>query len=201
MIIIEEFKSNCITYNPDVIVQKFLIEDSSYFFEKIKTGEEFDFKKDIATILNVHIRDIVIVGSGKLGFSLKPDNSGTGLYLFREFDYNYKNNPSSKRSDLDVAIVSSFLFDKEIKNLYDHTDYYRKVWGDRNNFAKYVLKGRLATRFLPNDFSLTMEILHVQEKYQMQYGRVINIEIYKSWHFFETYHQENIKNIQVNLLR
>ena len=40
----------------------------------------------------------------------------------------------------------------------------------------------------------------VQQKYRRSYGREINLEIYKSWHFFETYHQENIKNIQVNLL-
>jgi hypothetical protein len=62
------------------------------------------------------------------------------------------------------------------------------------------LKGRLATRFLPISFPLTEEIKTTQEKYQIEYGRKINLEIYKSWHFFETYHQQNIKNIQVNLI-
>lgn len=199
--IIEEFKDNCIRHKPDVIVQKYLIEESSYFFDNIIEGEEFDFKKDIANILDVHIRDIVIVGSGKLGFSLKPDSSESGLYLFKEFDYNYSNKITEKKSDLDIAIISSYLFDKEIKNLYDHTDYYRNIWVHRNDFAKFALKGRLIIRYLPSDFPLTKEILFVQQKYQQKYGREINIEIYKSWYFFETYHQENIKNIQVNLLR
>lgn len=198
---LEEFKLNCITSKSDSIVQMYLIENSTYFFNEIETGKEYEFKKEIANILDIHIRDIVIVGSGKLGFSLKPDNSNIGLYLFKEFDYNFKNDSSAKKSDLDIAIISSFLFDKEIKNLYNHTGFYKMEWKERNSFAKYVLKGKLAIRFLPIDFQLTREVREVQEKYKMEYGREINIEIYKSWYYFETYHQENIKNIQVNLLR
>jgi hypothetical protein len=199
--LLEDFKENCIKYKSDIIVQRFLIENATYFFSEIETDKEYDFKKDIANILQVHIRDISIVGSGKLGFSIKPEEDTPGLYQFKEFDYNFKNKPSEKKSDLDIAIVSSYLFDKEIKNLYDYTGYHKNNWSDRSSFAKYSLKGKLAIRFLPIDFPLTKEIQTVQEKYQMQFGREINIEIYKSWHFFETYHQENIKNIQINLIR
>ncbi|MCC9018088.1 MULTISPECIES: hypothetical protein [Flavobacterium] len=200
--IVDDFKNHCINNKCDIVVQKCLIEDTSYFFNEIAIGEEFNFKKDIANILNVHIRDIVIVGSGKLGFSLKPDNSNTGLYLFKEFDHNFNYSKKGKKSDLDVAIISSHLFDSEIKNLYDHTNHYDtdNLWADRNSFAKYVLKGKLAIRFLPIEFPLTKGVLQVQEKYKMNYGREVNLEIYKSWHFFETYHQENIKKIQVNLI-
>ncbi|MFT6443447.1 MAG: hypothetical protein ACJASM_003008 [Salibacteraceae bacterium] len=186
---------------PDTVVQKHIVDGTTFFFDQIRKGEEFDFKKDIAEIIDVHIRDIVIVGSGKLGFSLKPNNSENGLYLYKEFDSNYKEDNELEKSDLDVAIVSSVLFDKEIKNLYDHTDFYRNGWSNRSSLAKYSLKGRLAIRFLPIDFPMTKEVLKAQEKYQMEYGREINIEIYKSWYYFETYHRENIKNIQVNLLR
>lgn len=194
--ILEDFKHYCISLKPDILVQKYLIENESYFFNEIRKGEEFDFKKDIASILDVHIRDIVIVGSGKLGFSLKPNNAENGLYLFNKFDSN-----KQKKSDLDIGIISPYLFDKEMKNLYEHTDFYKKSWDEKKSFAKYVLKGKIAIRFLPISFTLTKEISKVVEKYQMIYGRVVNIEIYKSWFYFETYHQENIKNIQVNLLR
>jgi len=194
--ILEEFKHHCIHNKPDIVVQKFLIEESSYFFNEIIKGEEYDFKREIATILEVHIRDIAIVGSGKLGFSLKPNSGATNLYQFKSFDAG----GIDKKSDLDIAIISSYLFDKEIENLYKHMGFYKTKWEDRVSFAKYVLKGRLAIRFLPESFPLTKGILKVQEKYKMQYGRVVNIEIYKSWYYFETYHQENIKNIQVNLI-
>ncbi|SFT74547.1 hypothetical protein SAMN05216474_2109 [Lishizhenia tianjinensis] len=190
----EDFISICKSQKPDIIVQKHIIEDETFFFTNVVPKKEFDFKKDIANILNVHIRDIVIVGSGKLGFSLKPNNAEAGLYLFNEFD-------SVKKSDLDVGIISSSLFDKEMKNLYDFKGFHKNNWDNKNSFAKYTLKGRIAIRFLPIDFKLTDEIKKAVEKYKMEFGREINIEIYKSWHYFETYHRENIKNIQINLLR
>jgi len=192
--VLEDFKQNCITLKSDILVQKFLIENITHFFDKVKSGEEFDFKKDVSSKLGVHFRDITIVGSGKLGFSIKPEEDTPGLYLFKSFDF-------KKKSDLDVAVVSSTLFDSAIRNLYSHTGYYKKTWDSRTSFAKYALKGRIATRFLPLDFELTKEIAKVQEDYQMKYGRIVNIEVYKSWYFFETYHEQNIKNIQINLIR
>lgn len=202
---VSEFKNYCIDLEPDIIVQKFIIDGSSYYFDKIQLGDEFEFKKEIANILKVHIRDIVIVGSGKLGFSIKPDESipGEGFFLFKKFDYDYELNESEKKSDLDIAIVSSQLFDKEIENLYGHTGSYKSFIGkDRNYFAQYTLKGRFIIKYLPTDFPLSKEIEIVQKNYKMKYGgRDVNLEIYKSWYFFETYHKNNILNIKLNLLK
>lgn len=198
---VEDFKLQCMYNKSDIVVQQYLIDGTSFFFDNIIRSGEFLFKKEIANILHVHIRDIVIVGSGKLGFSIKPTEEDLGLYLFKKFDYDFTNNISKKKSDLDVAIVSSNLFDKEIENLYNYTGFHKNKWEDKNSFAKFVLKGRLAIRYLPTEFPLTKGILSVQGKYKMDFGRTVNIEIYKSWYFFETYHQENIKNIQVNLIR
>lgn len=190
---LDEFKKSCIDLKPDEVVERYLIEKPAYFFKEIQKGKEYEFKKDIASILNVHIRDIVIVGSGKLGFSMKPDVSGTGFYPFSTFD-------SNRISDLDIAVVSSVLFDNQMKSLYNYTDFAKSKWDDRNSFAKYMLKGRLAIRFLPGKFGFIKSLKQVQEKYKMNYGRKINIEIYKSWYYFETYHQQNIRNIHINLI-
>jgi hypothetical protein len=192
----EVFINYCKSLTPDVVVQKYIIENETFFFKSIRQEDEYDFKKDIANILGVHIRDIVIVGSGKLGFSLKPDDTESGLYLFKPFDSNVE-----KKSDLDIGVISSELFDKEMRNLYDFMGFHKSIWDTRSSFAKYTLKGRIAIRFLPNDFKLTDEIKRTVEKYKMEFGREINIEIYKSWYYFETYHQENIRNIQVNLIK
>lgn len=192
----EAFIAYCKNLTPDVIVQKYIIENETFFFKIIRQEEEFDFKKDIANILGVHIRDVVIVGSGKLGFSLKPEDQESGLYLFKPFDSNL-----AVKSDLDIGVISSELFDKEMRNLYDFMGFHKSIWDTRHSFAKYTLKGRIAIRYLPKDFLLTDEIRKTTEKYKMKYGREINIEIYKSWHYFETYHKENIRNIQINLLK
>jgi hypothetical protein len=201
------FKQYCVELPLDVLLQKYIIDSDSFFFKEMETKfDEFDFKKDIAETLNVHVRDIIIVGSGKLGFSLKPDITKRKkvFYNFKEFDFLYKKKSSNKRSDLDIAIISSQLFDKQFVNLYNESSFYRedyvKEWGNRNSFSKYLLKGRLATRFLPIRFKLSDEIKSVQEKYQMKFGREINIEIYKSWYFFETYHVDNLKSINLNII-
>lgn len=195
--LLDEFKKSCIELKPDEVVERYLIEQPSYFFKEIQKGKEYEFKKDIANMLKVHIRDIVIVGSGKLGFSMKPDDSATGLYSFAIFD-------SKRESDLDIAIVSSSLFDSQMKNLYNHTvieKFNVSSWKDISNFRKYMLRGRLVIRFLPDEFGFTESIKAVQDKYQMNYGREINLEIYKSWYYFETYHQKNVRNIHINLIK
>lgn len=204
---LEDFKRHCIDSHLDVLLQKYIIDTDSFFFQDVENDiDEFDFKKDIAETLNVHVRDIIIIGSGKLGFSLKPyiSKSKKTYYNFYEFDFKWKQNNSNKKSDLDVAIISSELFDRQFVNLYNESSFYRQEyveeWGKRPDFAKYLLKGRLATRFLPSKFRLSDEIKTVQEKYQIKFGREINIEVYKSWYFFETYHTNNLKSINLNLI-
>ncbi|HVX26876.1 MAG TPA: hypothetical protein VHB70_11070 [Parafilimonas sp.] len=202
---LKQFQNSCLNENNDLVVQKYLVDGPVYFFETYypNTDEEFNFKKDLSDSLNVHLRDIVIVGSSKLGFSIKPDKTELRLYQYKEFDFNYKNNVESKKSDLDVAIVSNSLFDSQLLNVYNHTlsytietySYYKKKM-----FAFYILKGWLRPDYLPGKYSITPEINDVQKKYKGKYSRSVNIGIYKSWHFFETYHRNNIHTIQLNLL-
>ncbi len=192
------FKKDCLNKNLDDVVQKHLLEGSSYFFEKHPSkSSEFQFKKDIAKSLSVHIRDIAIVGSGKLGFSIKPDKEVPSYFPFKAFD-------EVKKSDLDIAIVSNRLFDSQLVKLYEYTGHYDKnnIWkvkGDRNSLAKYILKGWLRPDFIPKEYLISDLIHKVQSKYKMEFGRDINIGIYKSWYFFENYHINNIRKINLNL--
>jgi len=187
------FKTDCMTLDHEVVVQKYLLEGSSYFFDLDNDADEFQFKKDIAESLDVHLRDIVIVGSGKLGFSLKPDKVESGFYPFTTFDQN-------KNSDLDIAIVSGNLFDNQLKKIYMFTSQYQNIWGERNSIAKYILKGLLKTNYVPREYRISDKIKDVQNRYKMKFGRDINIGIYKSWYYFESYHINNIRNINLNLL-
>lgn len=195
---IKEFKEDCLQADINIIVQKYLLDGSCYFFDVKQKGDEFIFKKDIADSLNVHIRDIAIVGSGKLGFSIKPDKDNKGLFLYKKFD-------EVKKSDIDIAIVSNTLFESQLIKMYEYTSQYTnhehwKKETDRNSFAKYILKGWLKPDFIPKGYEISEEIQKVTSAYKRKYGRDINIGIYKSWYFFEAYHINNIKNINLNLI-
>ena len=195
---LDRFKEDCIKINSEIMVQKYLLEGTSHYFDEVVDADEFEFKKEISFGLDVHLRDIAIIGSGKLGFSIKPDADEPGLFPFRKFD-------QGKKSDLDVAIVSNNLFDSQLIRLYDYTSKYvnKEIWknkSDRNSLAKYILKGWLKPEFIPKGYQISDKIRDVQSTYKMEFGRDINIGIYKSWYYFENYHRGNVKNIQLNLI-
>lgn len=92
---------------------------------------------------------VVIVGSGKTGFSLNPKHPGTP---FRH------TNPESeeKGSDIDVAIIDHMLFDR----YWDRLLLWRYPWhvtkwsdGDRN-WALPVLENCFAGHFKPHEVRL-----------------------------------------------
>lgn len=199
-----KFKNDCLDLGEEIVVQKHLIDGSSYFFQLYYDDhEEFSFKKALASSLNVHIRDVAIVGSGKLGFSIKPDKKIPGFYPFKIFDHDYDLDSEKKKSDLDIAIVSSTLFDRQLLSLYEHTDCYMgSVFKNKmkNDFAGYVLKGWIRPDMLPNSYNISPTIDEVRNNFRTKYNRDVNIGIYKSWKYFETYHINNVRNIALNLI-
>ncbi len=202
---LKEFQNSCLNEEDEIVVQKYLIDGSSFFFDTFfaNSKEEFEFKKDVSKSLDAHLRDVVIVGSGKLGFSMKPDKVNTRYYPFKEFDFNYFKDNKRKKSDLDIAVISSSLFDSQLLSVYKHTQSYSltSYTNDlKKSFAFYILKGWLRPNFLPIDYSITPFIDNVRNKYIKKYERDINISIYKSWYYFEQYHKNNIRTIKVNLL-
>jgi len=190
--------------NSQFITQKYLIDGESYFFREFYPFEEFEFKKGLADILNIHIRDISIVGSGKLGFSLKPNEVEPSLYEFKTFDFDFMKNPNNDKSDLDIAIISERLFEHFLKDIYLKTNKYRTLpegWGsNRKFFSYYALKGWFRKDFLYEGYNYESELVNFIDSYKKKYKRDINLGIYKSWYYFENYHISNIENIKINLL-
>ena len=198
-----DFKKDCTSLSPEIIVQKNLIEGDSYFFKNYEFHEEFLFKKELAESLDVHIRNIVVVGSGKLGFSIKPDMDDNRLYEYKPFDYDFSLDLNNRKSDLDIAIVSELLFDRLLLELYRQSNSYTTDnlnWGNRKSFAYYILKGWFRQDFMPLNFIISPATDLVVKKYEQKYKRNVNIGIYKSWFYFESYHRNNIYNIQLNNL-
>ena len=195
-------------FNSEFIVQKYLIDGDSFFFREYYPDEEFEFKKGLADVLNIHIRDIAIVGSGKLGFSLKPNEVESALYEFKSFDFNFKADANEEKSDLDVAIISNSLFEYFLKDIYIKTNKYRTIpdgWNERKeknrkSFSYYALKGWFRKDFLFDGYEYENKILDFIDIYKKKYKRDINLGLYKSWFYFENYHTSNIDNIKINLL-
>ena len=90
------------------IVRKYLIHGIPYVFED-DPNRYYDFREQIAKHWHVGFQEVLILGSGKLGYSYHKDS---------EF---------STESDIDVAIINQSLFEsfyQEIRNFQ-----YRKEIG------------------------------------------------------------------------
>ena len=97
------------TMDLEQVFQKHIIDGRSFFFsEYLKdSNREYTVRHSISTALGLSINDVVIVGSAKLGFSVKTDK-------FLNFDERFRRtNKKEHLSDIDVAIVSKKLFDEQ----------------------------------------------------------------------------------------
>ncbi|SDE60616.1 hypothetical protein [Desulfuromonas thiophila] len=151
---IEEFKSDLKSLTSLQVFRKYILNGECYL---LNNDQHFHIREDVCENFSVEFNDVVMVGSGKLGFSLKPSKR------FVEF---------SDDSDIDIAIVSPILFQRVWEEAY----LFKKSaadWPKANAFFKYLSEGWIRPDKLPSsdyfDFSKQwwgfFNILTATEKY------------------------------------
>jgi hypothetical protein len=136
----------------------------------------YGLREEIAQEWHLHTNEIIIVGSGKLGFSIKES---------RRFQ------PFLPTSDYDVAIVSSDLFDYFWRLAFRYTGNYY-TWKKKDAFYSYIVRGWMRPDLLPSegfDERVRWEEFFDGLSNQTRYGRhPIKGGLYKSWEHLEAYH-------------
>lgn len=193
------------------VFQKHVIDGSSYFFNKTlnKPDLEYDFRHELASTLNINIHDIIIVGSAKLGFSLKD-------YTFNKFDhaFNSSKNPN-KKSDIDIAVVSSHLFEEISRKVYEVSNHFDSAWAEENwktnnfnedpqnllrRYSLYVAKGWLRPDLMPLIYYSSAPWVAFVEKWRGSLERKISIGIYSNWYYLKHYQMDNLTRLRAKLL-
>jgi hypothetical protein len=78
------------------VVDEYLFQGHPYVFRR--SPRDFEtLRQHLHDALGISAEAVLVVGSGKLGFSLRPDTFGR---------------PFNRRSDVDVVVVSEDLFDR-----------------------------------------------------------------------------------------
>lgn len=169
----EEFKSDLKNLNSLQIVRKHVFNGTSHILDN---SDYYQLKEAVCDHFDIEFNDVLIVGSGKLGFSIKPQRR-----------YGAFNNDS----DIDLAVVSTALFHKIWKEAY----LYQKsgaYWPRSGEFFKYLSEGWIRPDKLPSSkyFAFTSEWwdffneLTTSEKY----GHYkIRGGLYQSWFFLQEY--------------
>lgn len=206
--------------NIEQIFQKHVVDGTSYLFREVeKDGNlEYALRQQIAIAVDVSINDVVIVGSAKMGFSLKSEK-------FVKFDEKYRNSSLKRnRSDIDIAIVSRKLFDRQSEYLYQLSRHFSEEWIDQNwlynvyypddktikmkglgslftNYVKYIARGWLRVDFLPNIYINELPWKAVSESWYQSIGRKISIGIYSDWYYLKHYQMDNLQSLRDKFLK
>lgn len=169
----EDFKADLTRLSSLQIVRKHVFNGQSKILDDDMV---YELKEDVCSYLQVDFNDVLLVGSGKMGFSIKPTRR------YGQFNDD---------SDLDLAIVSPFLFQKVWKEafLYKKSGAY---WTQSASFFQFLSEGWVRPDMLPSSkyFEFTgkwWDFFNELTK-STKYGPYkIRAGLYQSWFFLEEY--------------
>ncbi|MEP2101918.1 MAG: hypothetical protein ABJP02_10455 [Parasphingorhabdus sp.] len=103
----------------------------------LSSEQEAELRRLVSGKYGVNMRDVIVTGSAKLGFTTvaKIDRP-----IFSEF---------GNTSDIDIAIISEDLFLRFWKKVFDYQNEHGNNWHDSNSFRKYHLRGWMRPDRLP----------------------------------------------------
>lgn len=190
----KEFQCDLATSSHEHLLRKHVI-----FGECFSLGNAvyFELKQDIASRFDLHPSQVVMVGSGKLGFSISEktirDRSSREII---EVKPRYR--LFGDDSDLDIAILSNDLFNRYWNFLYEYKKT-RPLWQDEKPFKNYLFQGWIR----PDKFPSPSEGIEIKKEWfeyfselttSGKYGDIqITAGIYKDWNFLEDYQMKAIR--------
>ena len=170
-----QFKEDLNVLSPTQIVRKHVISGECSILSQ---SQYFDLRSEVADCFELHPNEVLVVGSAKLGFSIAPGK------LYQLF---------SDRSDIDVVLVSSTLFDEIWKVVFKYK-YEGGYWSKYEEFVKYFFEGWIRPDKLPRS-----DMFPFGRKWWKFFQKVTNSRVYgdykvtgalyKSYFFLENYQE------------
>ena len=173
-----------------------VFDDDTWLFDNAEelgiVGSYTDFRKQLGSAIQVPAKDIAIVGSAKLGYSLNPEPRGD---LFKQF---------GDHSDIDTVIVSANLFD-EIWTQFKEA-FFNGYTNLAEEHAKELFKGFIVlasatkynTKYLRELSAKMLEVRRtLQKKLRLDYP--IRYRIYSRWSDVTLYHAWSIERLRERL--
>lgn len=128
---LDEFKADLKTLSAIQVVRKHVFNGGCH---ALSDDQHFLLKERVSDHFNIEFNNVFLVGSGKLGFSIKAEKR------FHSF---------GDDSDIDIAVVSSELFTKVWEEAY----VYKKsgaYWPKSSEFFRYLSDGWIRPDKLPS---------------------------------------------------
>jgi hypothetical protein len=174
--LIEIFKRDLPKLDTQAMINKYYLSGSAFALDDT---QHHKLREEVARYFRIDFSSIFMVGSAKLGFSIKPE---------RRFMY------FGDQSDVDVVIISEPLFTRawqEIHTFKENGGY----WPEMSTFAYYHFQGWMRPDKLPRapSFAFTSEWWDFFNSFSKD-GRCgpyrIRAALYHSRFFFDSYQQK-----------
>ncbi|SRR5258706_12122134 len=182
---IKRFKADLLQLDPITMVRRHLIFGDSYILD---VDKHFELKTEISAQFRIHPSEVLLVGSAQLGFSIVPKK---------------RYRPFNDSSDIDIAIVSPFLFDLFWEQAFDYWNSGR-YWPEQDAFKDYLFRGWIRPDKLPPSHKFTLGkdwwefFQYITAK--GKYGPFpLRAGLYKSWTYFEKYQHVCIEQCKQEL--
>jgi hypothetical protein len=174
----KRFKADLGVLDPATIVQKHITSGEC---DVLSEDQHFGLRAAVAGHWSVHLSEVSVVGSSKLGFSIAPSKR------YRRF---------GSKSDVDLAVTSTPLFERVWREVFTY-DRAGGDWPERNQFIKYMFRGWVRPDLLPPSsvFELCDEWWEFFRSLTASgdYGPFkITGAIYHSWWFLERYQERAV---------
>jgi hypothetical protein len=175
---------------------KYILRAENWYFEKILNIAQADivratddFKLVVSNALHIGFNDVMMVGSGKTGYSFSP------AHFLRPFELEGDN-----QSDIDIAVISWQLFDhfwRLFRQGYDVTNHQKYRYISREIYRGYISDHHLNTidacRISWQEMSNESTI---QLQRSMYFKHEIHYRIYRNWGDLEEYHLQSIADMK-----
>ena len=178
-------------FDPNLFVSHFLFDCTPFVFGRNQSSW-IDWKHLLAHNIDIDARDVVLVGSAALGYSLSPNKA------FRPF---------GAHSDFDCGIVSPYYFDVAWR-------YLRKLnvdWLTLPSKQKraidihrksHIFMGTIATNSMLSILPFGREwqgAIDIIRRVDPTHDRDVKLRIYKDYDALRYYHSANIEGIRDRL--
>jgi predicted nucleotidyltransferase len=173
---VAEFQVDLRQLDAITIVRKHITTGTSAV---LNDGTYYELRNEVADYFRLHPSEVVVVGSCRTGFSLKPTRRYAAF---------------TEASDVDLAIVSRTRFDAYWDLVFDHWRAYRP-WSKTRTyrvFLKELFKGWLWPRRLPPQRHFAEALAWVEFEDHLGRSRFnglrsVGARLYRSWDRLEAY--------------
>ncbi|SDX43257.1 hypothetical protein [Paenibacillus sp. PDC88] len=177
---------------------KYIVKSYNWYFSEVLNIPETEllqiideFKDIVSSNIGVSFNNVMMVGSGKVGYSLSPKKN------FKSFQ---QNSESDNKSDIDIAVISQDLF----KYFWD---LYRKAYSVKYNrvysfISREIYRGYINERNLREIEACRKEWNNLCNnsnrllRTKLYLKHDITYRIYRSWEDFEEYNLNSIESMK-----